>query len=82
MSFVRKAVNLLTADAESCGFDLRPTKPGLVAPGAWAKQAALCFRFLEEGVHVGSEPAVVLEEEAVRRVWVDRDPRVREEPRQ
>ena len=33
-------------------------------------------------MHVGSELAVVLEEEAVGRVGVDRDPRVREEPGQ
>ena len=36
----------------------------------------------EEGVHVGGELAVVLEEEAVGRVRVDREPRVREEPGQ
>jgi hypothetical protein len=33
----------------------------------------------EEGVDVGRELVVVLEEEAVGRIGVDRDPRVREE---
>src|SRR5207244_10968230 len=39
-------------------------------------------RHLEEGVHVGSKLGVVLEEKAVGRVRVDREPRVREEPGQ
>ena len=33
-------------------------------------------------MHVGGEPAVVLEEEAVRRVRVDREPRIQREPGQ
>ena len=36
----------------------------------------------EEGVYVGGELAVVLEEKAVGRVGVDGDPRVRQQPRQ
>ena len=39
------------------------------------------FALVRKGVDVGSELAVMLEEEAVRRVRVDLDPRVREEPR-
>ena len=31
-------------------------------------------------MHIGGELAVVLEEKAMRRVWVDREPRVGQEP--
>src|SRR5712691_7268165 len=42
------------------------------------RRSSASVGLLEEGVHAGGELAVVLEEKAVRRVRVDRDPRIRE----